>query len=138
MSDRAGLPFDSQLFNLQTMFLITGVTGTDREFPLPINVSFDPVPQLRPGTTAYTVANHPPFIRMESRSLAPLGKKRVRYSVPADLMRKPGRYRLSFRMRSRVEPPYFMRFCGATQEMQRALVEGTLDIHPQSVEFEVR
>ena len=131
-------PFDWQLFNLQTMFLITGATGTDREFPLPVNVSFDQVPHLRPGTTAYTIANHPPFIRMESRSLAPLGKKRVKYKVPAELMCKPGRYRLSFRMRSRVEPPYFMRFCGATAEMQRAMIEGTLDIHPQSVEFEVR
>lgn len=131
-------PFDKQLFNLQTMFLITGAAGTDREFYLPVNFSFDQVPHLRPGTTPYTVSNHPPFIRMESRSLAPLGKKRVKYTVPAELMRRPGRYRLSFRLRSRTEPMYFMRLCQSTPEMLRSMVEGTLDIHPQSVEFEVR
>lgn len=131
-------PFDKQLFNLQTMFLITGASGTDREFYLPVNFSFDQVPHLRPGTTPYTVSNHPPFIRMESRSLAPLGKKRVKYTVPGELMRERGRYRLSFRLRNRTEPMYFMRLCQSTPEMLRSMTEGTLDIHPQSVEFEVR
>lgn len=132
------VPFDSQLFNLQTMFLITGATGTDREFTLPVNVSFDQVPLLRPGALPISVLNHPPFIRMESRSLPPLGSKRVKYRVPADRLRMPGRYRLSFRMRSRTEPIYFMRFCESTDEMQRSMNEGILDIHPYSVEFEVR
>ncbi len=135
---RAGrLPFDSQLFNLQTMFLITGATGTDREFPLPVNVSFDQVPLLRPGALPISVLNHPPFIRMESQSLAPLGSRKVPYHVPAHLMKQPGRYRLSIRLRNRVEPIYFMRFCNATPEMERAMNEGILDIHPRSVEFEV-
>ncbi|MEN1680571.1 MAG: multiheme c-type cytochrome [Planctomycetota bacterium] len=129
------LKFDSQLFNLQTMFLITGATGTDREFFLPVNISIDQVPQLRPGAVPVSVLNHPPFIRMEGRSIAPLGSKRVKYSVPAKLITTPGRYRLSFRMRSRTEPIYFMRFCESTVEMQRAMNEGILDIHPYSVEF---
>lgn len=132
------VPFDSQLFNLQTMFLITGATGTDREFFLPVNLSFDQVAQLRPGALPITVLNHPPFIRMESRSLAPLGKKRVKYKVPSELVRQPGRYRLSFRLRNRTEPMFFMRFCESTQEMMRSMTEGTLDIHSYSVEFEVR
>jgi hypothetical protein len=131
------IPFDSQLFNLQTMFLITGATGTDREFYLPVNVDFDQLPFLRPGAIPTTVTNHPPFIRMESRSIAPLGVKRVRYKIPGEALAQPGRYRLSFRMRSRTEPIYFMRFCDATIEMQRAMNEGILDIHPYSVEFVV-
>ncbi|MEN0109248.1 MAG: multiheme c-type cytochrome, partial [Planctomycetota bacterium] len=131
------VPFDKQLFNLQTMFLITGATGTDREFFLPVNLDIDQVAHLRPGTIPISVTNHPPFIRMESRSIAPLGKKRVKYTVPASLMTRPGRYRLSFRLRSRTEPMYFMRFCDATPEMMRSMTEGTLDIHPQSVEFDV-
>jgi hypothetical protein len=130
-------PFDKQLFNLQTMFLITGATGTDREFYLPVNLSFDQVAQLRPGAQPITVLNHPPFIRMESRSLAPLGRKQVKYTVPAELLRQPGRYRLSFRLRNRTEPMYFMRLCESTPEMLRAMTEGTLDFHPQSVEFDV-
>ncbi len=130
-------PFDSQLFNLQTMFLITGATGTDREFYLPVNVDFDQLPFLRPGAIPTSVTNHPPFIRMESRSIAPLGVKRVKYKIPAEAICKPGTYRLSFRMRSRTEPIYFMRFCESTIEMQRSMNEGILDIHPYSVEFVV-
>ncbi len=130
-------PFDSQLFNLQTMFLITGATGTDREFYLPVNVDFDQLPFLRPGAIPTSVTNHPPFIRMESRSIAPLGVKRVKYKIPAEALCKPGTYRLSFRMRSRTEPIYFMRFCDSTIEMQRSMNEGILDIHPYSAEFVV-
>ena len=51
---------------------------------------------------------------------------------------KPGTYRLTFRLRSRSEPIYFMRFCGATAEMERAENEWMIDVHPMTVEFEVR
>ena len=132
------IAYDWQLFNLQTMFLITGAKGTDREFYLPINIDVDPLAFIRPAPQPVSVINHPPFIRMEARSLAPLGARRVPYKVPGHLLREPGRYRLSFRMRSRTEPLYFMRFCGSTGEMQRAMLEGTLDFHQSSVEFEVR
>jgi hypothetical protein len=132
------LAFDWQLFNLQTMFLITGAKGTDREFYLPVNIDIDPLPFIRPAPQPVSVINHPPLIRMEARSLAPLGSRRVPYKVPAQLMCQPGRYRLSFRMRNRTEPLYFMRFCESTVEMQRAMLEGTLDFHESSVEFEVR
>lgn len=132
------IPYDWQLFNLQTMFLITGAKGTDREFFLPVNVDFDPLPYLRPGAQPISVLNHPPFIRMEGRSLAPLGSRKIPYQVPAELIREPGHYRLSFRLRSRAEPIYFMRFCGSTTEMNRAMNEGMVDFHQSSVEFFVR
>jgi hypothetical protein len=132
------LAYDWQLFNLQTMFLITGAKGTDREFFLPLNIDIDPLPFIRPAPQPVSVINHPPFIRMEARSLAPLGSRRVPYRVPGHLLCEPGQYRLSFRLRSRTEPLYFMRFCGSTPEMQRAMLEGTLDFHQSSVEFDVR
>ena len=132
------IPYDWQLFNLQTMFLITGAKGTDREFFLPVNVDFDQLPFLRPGAQPISVINHPPFIRMEGRSLAPLGSREVPYKVPGHLMREPGCYRLSFRMRSRAEPIYFMRFCGSTKEMERAMNEWMIDFHQSSVEFRVK
>ncbi|NOY29215.1 MAG: cytochrome C [Planctomycetes bacterium] len=132
------IPFDHQLFNLQTMFLITGAKGTDREFFLPVNIDFDQLPYLRPGAQPISVINHPPFIRMESRSIAPLGSRRAPYKIPAQLLQEPGCYRLSFRLRSRAEPIYFMRFVGATREMQRAMNEGMIDFHQSSVEFIIR
>jgi hypothetical protein len=129
---------DTQLFNLQTKFLITGVKGTDREMYLPINVDFDQLPFLRPSGFPITTLNHPPFIRMEAHSLTPLGTRKAAYHVPAELMRQPGRYRLSVRMRSRAEPIYFMRFCGATPEMERQMNERMLNFHQEAFEFLVR
>jgi hypothetical protein len=61
----------------------------------------------------------------------------VPYRIPGELLQQPGRYRLSFRMRSRAEPIYFMQFCGATEEMQRSMNEWMIDIHPSTVEFTI-
>ncbi|RMF41354.1 MAG: cytochrome C, partial [Planctomycetota bacterium] len=128
-------PPDRQLFNLQTQFLITGVKGPDREMYLPINVDIDPLPFLRPGNIPVSVMNHPPLIRMEQKSLPPLSVKPAVYRVPSELMHQPGTYRLSVRLRSRMEPIYFMRFCGATPEMERRMIEQTIDLHPYTVQF---
>jgi hypothetical protein len=135
---RGRTPYDWQLFNLQTMFLITGVKGTDREFYVPVNVDIDQLPFIRPGVQPISTINHPPLIRMETASLAPLGSRRVPYRIPGELVQQPGVYRLSFRMRSRAEPIYFMQFCGATAEMQRSMNEWMIDVHPISVEFVIR
>lgn len=129
---------DAQLMNLQTKFLITNIKGTEREMYLPVNVDIDPLPFFRPGTVPYTVLNHPPFIRMEAHSVPPLDSRTARYSIPSNLLCQPGTYRLSVRLRSRVEPPYFLLFCDGTPEMLTSLNEGIMDVHPYSTEFVVR
>jgi nitrate/TMAO reductase-like tetraheme cytochrome c subunit len=129
------MPADLQLFNMQSRFLISNVKGTDREMYLPFPVDVDPLPYLRPGPVPFTVLNHPPGTRMELRSIAPLDHRRIKYSVPAAYVQTPGVYRLSARLRSRVEPPYFARFVGATPEMLRRLNEGIIDVHTYSTEF---
>jgi hypothetical protein len=128
---------DDQLFNLQTKFLTTNIKGTDREMYLPVNLDVDQLPFIRPGATPNTVMNHPPFVRMEGRSLPPLGERKARYSVDGDRITQPGTYKLSVRLRSRAEPIYFMRFVGATSEMEEAMNEWMLDYHNYTVEFEI-
>lgn len=129
---------DDQLFNLQTKFLTTNVKGTDREMYLPINFDIDQRPFIRPSGVPSSVLNHPPFIRMEQRSIPPLAHRDAEYRIPARLMSKPGTYRLQSRMRSRAEPMYFMEFVGATTEMQRRMNEWVIDLHPAAVAFDVR
>jgi hypothetical protein len=129
---------DAQLVNFQTKFLITNLKGTEREMYLPVNVDIDPLPFFRPGTVPYTVLNHPPFIRMEAHSIPPMDSRTARYKIPASLLNQKGRYRLSVRLRSRVEPPYFLLFCDGTPEMLTTLNESILDAHPYSTEFVVR
>ncbi|HMO12592.1 MAG TPA: multiheme c-type cytochrome [Pirellulaceae bacterium] len=132
------VPLDRQLFNLQTKFLTTNVKGTDREMYLPINLDFDQLPFIRPAIQPVTTINHPAFIRMESRSIPPLGARKAKYVVPGNLLQMPGTYRLSFRLRSRAEPIYFMRFVEASPEMIRMMNEWIVDAHARSVIFEVK
>jgi hypothetical protein len=132
------VPRDAQLFNLQTKFLITNVKGTDREVALPVNLDIDQIPFLRPGAVPVTVLNHPPFIRMEAHSIPPLDSKKAKYSIPADRICIPGVYRLDVRLRSRVEPSYFMRLVGSTPEMINRMNHQILDVHTQSYHFTVR
>jgi hypothetical protein len=135
---RGDVEFDDQLFNLQTKFLTTNLKGTDREMYLPVPFDADQLPFIRPAGQPTTVLNHPPTIRMEQRSIPPLRMRRAEYEVPGELLTQPGTYRLAVRMRSRAEPIYFMSFVGATQEMIRTMNERMVDIHPYTVEFEVR
>lgn len=132
------IPRDKELFNLQTKFLINNVRGTDREVPLPLNLSLDQLVFLRPGAVPVSVLNHPPLIRMEAHSIAPLDHRMAKYTIPAQAFSMPGTYRLSVRMRSRTEPMYLMRFVGATPDMIRRMNENMIDICQSSFSFEVR
>jgi hypothetical protein len=132
------IEYDDQLFNLQSKFLTTNVKGTDREMYLPVNFDVDQRPFLRAAPQPTTVINHPPGARMEARSIPPLGSKDAKYKIPAKAFQKKGKYRLAVRMRSRAEPIYFMKFVGATEEMIQTMNEWMVDIHPYTVEFEVK
>jgi nitrate/TMAO reductase-like tetraheme cytochrome c subunit len=129
---------DQQLVHFQTKFLTTNIKGTDREMYLPVNFDVDQLPHLRPPGVPTTVLNHPPFVRMENHSLTPGGQATAKYSVPGNLITKPGKYRLAFRMRSRAEPIYFMRFVGATKEMEQRMNERMASFHAYSVDVEVK
>jgi hypothetical protein len=132
------IKLDQQLVNFQTKFLTTNIKGTDREMYLPVNFDIDPLPFLRPPQIPTTVLNHPPLVRMENHSLPPLGEKLAKYQVPGNLISKPGKYRLAFRMRSRAEPIYFMRFVGAAKEMERRMNERMLNFKVSTVELEIK
>ena len=131
------IPFDDQLVSMQAKFITTNVKGTDREMYLPINLDFDQLPFIRPGTTPVSLLNHPPFARMEKRSIPPLGTRIAKYKVPGKLLTKAGTYRLAVRLRARTEPIYFMKFVEATRDMVRTENEWADSIHPYAVEFEV-
>ncbi|HKR50676.1 MAG TPA: hypothetical protein VJT72_14070 [Pseudonocardiaceae bacterium] len=132
------IKIDQQVVNFQTKFLTTNLKGTDREMYLPVNFDADPLPHLRPPQVPTTVLNHPPLVRMENHSLPPRGWKQAKYQVPGNLITKPGKYRLAFRLRSRAEPIYFMRFVGSTREMERRMNERMLNFHVRTAEIEVK
>ena len=132
------IPRDKDLFNLQTKFLINNIRGTDREAALPLNFSLDQLAFLRPGAVPVSVLNHPPLIRMEAHSIAPLDHRTPKFHIPASAFRKAGAYRLSVRMRSRTEPMYFMRQIHSTPDMIRRMNENMLDLRTSSRTFLVK
>lgn len=132
------IPRDKDLFNLQTKFLINNIRGTDREAALPLNFSLDQLVFLRPGAVPVSVLNHPPLIRMEAHSIAPLDHRKPKFHIPASALRQPGTYRLSVRMRSRTEPMYFMRQINSTPDMIRRMNENMLDLCNSSHTFMVK
>jgi nitrate/TMAO reductase-like tetraheme cytochrome c subunit len=132
------IPTDQQLVHFQTKFLTTNVKGTDREMYLPVNFDIDPLPHLRPPQVPTTILNHPPLVRMENHSLPPLAEKMAEYRVPGNLITKPGKYRLAFRMRSRAEPIYFMRFVDSTKEMEQLMNERMMNFKSYAVTVDVK
>ena len=132
------IPYDDQLFSMQSKFITTNLKGTDREMYLPINLDFDQLPLIRPGGTPVSLLNHPPFARLEKHSIPPLGNRVGKYKVPGNKLTKAGTYRLAVRLRGRTEPIYFMDFVGATTDMKRAENEWVADTHSYAVAFEVR
>jgi hypothetical protein len=75
---------------------------------------------------------------MENHSMPPLGEKVATYEVPGHLITKPGKYRLAFRMRSRAEPIYFMRFVGSTKDMEQSMNERIMNFHAYAVDIDVK
>lgn len=130
-------PLDHQLFNMQAKFITTNVKGTDREMYLPVQFDTDQRPLIRPGGAPNSVLNHPPFVRMEKRSIPPLASRVAKYRVPGEKLKKPGTYKLAVRIRGRTEPIYFMRFVGATNDMLRSENEWADDSHQYVSEFEL-
>lgn len=131
------IPFDDQLFSMQAKFITTNLKGTDREMYLPINLDFDQLPFIRPGSAPTSLLNHPPNARMEKHSIPPLATRTASYKVPGKLLTKPGKYRLAVRLRGRTEPIYFMDFVGATTEMKRTENEWVTDTHSYAVALDV-
>jgi nitrate/TMAO reductase-like tetraheme cytochrome c subunit len=131
------IAFDEQLFSMQAKFITTNVKGTDREMYLPINLDFDQLPFIRPGGTPASVNNHPPNVRMEKHSIPPLATRTAKYTVPGNLLTKPGTYRLAVRLRARTEPIYFMEFVFATTDMKKTENEWATDTHQYAVAIEV-
>ena len=105
---------------------------------MPLNFSLDQVALLRPGAVPISVLNHPPLIRMEAHSIPPLDHRIAKYHIPATALRKRGPYRLSVRMRSRMEPIYFMRQINSTPEMIRRMNENMLNVRADSHTFLVK
>lgn len=86
------LPLDKYLFSLQTRFVTRNVRGGEREQVIPINVSLDPLPFLRPEARATTIYGRPRGARKHKQSIPPEKSRWARYKVEEEEMTGRGPY----------------------------------------------
>ena len=99
------LPADGHLFSLQSRFLVRMVRGGEREQVLTIPYSPDPLPFLRPSTTATVLTGRPVAARKHRQTIPPLGSKWASYSVGREaLAGTTGSYYANIRIKAAMVP----------------------------------
>ena len=98
------IPLDYQLFNLQSKFLTRNVRGGEREQVLPINISLDPLPFVRPSTRSTVLTGQPFGARKHRMTIPPLTTRVHNYKVDSDLLTGPGKYTMDVALKVGMVP----------------------------------
>lgn len=98
------IELDTDLFSLQSKFLTTNVRGGEREQVIPVNVSFDPLPFLRPETLASGIYGRPQGARKHKQVILPNRERWANYEVDAERMTGNGPYKASVELVSAMIP----------------------------------
>lgn len=98
------IPLDEQLFNLQSKFLTRNVRGGEREQVLPINVSLDPLPFIRPSTNSTVLTGQPGAARKHRMTIPPLTTRVHTYKVTPDKLTGAGDYTMDIALKVGMVP----------------------------------
>lgn len=98
------LPLDSDLFSLQSKFLVRLLRGGEREQVLPINTSAGVQPFVRPEVLPTTIYGRPRGARKHKQTIDPLSLRVAKYHVPKANLTGPGPYEISVRLLSQMVP----------------------------------
>ncbi len=102
---RAGkMPFDSQLFNLQTEPMVRNLRGTEQPAVLPIPFPQTALTYIRPSTFSQILLGRPTGARNQKHSIEPLGYRIADYSVDGDLLTGKGTYKVTAKLMSQAVP----------------------------------
>ncbi len=86
------LPLDRDLFSLQSKFLTRNVRGGEREQVIPVNVSMDPLPFLRPEARPTAIYGRPRGARKHKQVILPNGERWATYKIDGDQLTGNGPY----------------------------------------------
>ena len=99
------LPLDKYLFSLQSRFLVRMVRGGEREQVLALNYSPDPLPFLRPSTSATVLSGRPVGARKHRKTIDPLNSKWAGYRIKRKaLAGTRGPYRAKIQIKAAMVP----------------------------------
>jgi Cytochrome c554 and c-prime len=98
------VPFDAQLFNLQSQVLLRDLRGGEEPAILPTPYPQSAAPFIRPSTFSQILLGRPTGARNEKFSIEPLGERTADYSIGAASMAGPGKYHVMVQLLSQAVP----------------------------------
>jgi len=102
------LPFDDQLFSLQSKFIVRNARGGEKEQILAVSYSLDPLPYVRPETRSFVLQARTFSARKQARLLPPLSSRWAEYHVDASQLTGRAPYRVHVSMISQMVPVNLM------------------------------
>ena len=98
------LPLDSQLFNLQSRFVVQNVRGGERERVIPIPYSTSALPIVRPATLSLILTGEPTTERNHHKGIEPLGSRWPTYRVGGKALTDDGPYTVNVELKAAMVP----------------------------------
>lgn len=95
---------DPYLFSLQSKFITQNLAGGEREQVLPLNTSLDPLPFVRPPTTANVHTGRGGGARKQFRTIPPLSHRTAKYKLDRNQLSGARPYKLHLALRSQMVP----------------------------------
>lgn len=134
------LPTDHQLFNLQSKFITRNIRGGEREQILPINISPDPLPFLRPNSRPLNVLGRPLGARKHKQILEVGGDRWAEYHVKSKYLSGCGPYYAKVTMRAGMVPVNLVHRISIAgfdygldaKEVAKRVVEGQFILHERT------
>jgi hypothetical protein len=98
------LPLDSQLFSLQSHFVVQAGRGAERERVIPIPYPVTSLPRVLPAPVSLIFTGEPPTERNHRKGIEPLGKRIAKYTVDASKLTGKGPYKANIKLISQMAP----------------------------------
>ena len=98
------LPLDTQLFSLQSRFLVQSVRGGERERTVTIPYSTTSLPFLRPTRLSLILTGESTVERNHRKGIEPLGHRIVEYEVDSHLLTGKGAYNAKVELLAQMFP----------------------------------
>jgi hypothetical protein len=98
------LPIDSQLFSLQSRFLVQNIRGGERERTVTIPYSTTALPFLRPTRLSLILTGESTVERNHRKGIEPLGHRWAKYKIKGSELSGKGPYKVSIKLQAQMIP----------------------------------
>ena len=98
------MPIDSQLFSLQSRFLVQNIRGGERERTVTIPYSTTALPFLRPTRLSLILTGESTIERNHRKGIEPLGHRWANYKISANELTGKGPYQVSVKLKAQMFP----------------------------------